>query len=229
MIDEPLVVPVSPGSALVRLTQVKAALQRHAALALALPGDIPARLQRERDNLLNALETDQPATIASALRAAQNCLCQLYETLGQLSPNLAPTLPASAEDEAGLTAHGASPNGMASVAQPTSLYSALGFPDPAQTAVQTVDIQSVLATFSKPVRQVLTTLAFQDAPRATAYWLVEVRFLRGERLEDYLIETSAPLFPRLRLPLGPHTFRIESRNSQHFTISDDFTVEVPAL
>ena len=92
-----------------------------------------------------------------------------------------------------------------------------------------MDVQSVLVTFSKPIGQVLTTFAFQDAARATAYWLIEVRFLRGERLEDYLIETSAPLFPRLRLPLGSHTFRIESRNSYDFTVSDDFTVEVPAL
>lgn len=226
MIDEPLVVPISPGSALVRLTQVKGALQQHAALAHALSGFSLERLQQERDSLLSALETNQPATIATALRAAQNCLHQVYETLGSLNPDLATALPASA---GGATEHGASPNGVVTVAPPTNLYSVLGFPDPTQTGVQPVDIQSVLATFSKPVRQVLTTLSFQDAPRATAYWLIEVRFLRGERLEDYIIETSAPLFPRLRLPLGPHTFRIESRNSYHFTVSDDFTIEVPAL
>ncbi|MDQ3812337.1 MAG: hypothetical protein M3347_00130 [Armatimonadota bacterium] len=198
MIDEPLIVPLSPGAALVRLAQVKGAIQRHAAVTPLFAPDAPARLQKTRDDLLAMLEADDRAGVEGALRIAQNDLRQLYETLCQ---------------EATATA---------------DAFTALGFPPPRQ-GLQPVDVSTVIATFSMPVRQVLTTLSFQDAGGATAYWLREVRTLHGQPIEDPIVENYAPIFMRLRLSIGPHIFRIESRNAGEFTISDQFTIEVPSL
>lgn len=207
MTDEQLIVPVSPGSALVRLTQVKGALQRHSHIAETLPADTTTQLQQERENLLRSLETDEAASIQSELRVAQEHLRGIYETLCQTND--------------------AGSNGTAT--GPSQFCTALGFPDPRENRVQPVNAQTVLATFSKPARQILTAFSFQEAAGAIAYWLVEVRFLRDERLEDFLVESTAPLFTRLRFPCGTHTFRIQTRNLSEAVMSEDFTIEVPAL
>ncbi|MBV9467757.1 MAG: hypothetical protein JO316_06775 [Abitibacteriaceae bacterium] len=207
MTDEQLIVPVSPGSALVRLSQVKGALQRHSHIAEALPAATITQLQQEQETLLRALEVNEAASIQSGLRVAQEHLRSIYETLSQ--------------------AHTPYANGTAAgQSHPCSI---LGFPDPRESQVQPVNAKTVIATFSKPARQVMTALSFQEAAGAIAYWLVEVRFLRDERLEDFMVESTAPLFTRLRLPCGPHTLRIQTRNLSEAVMSEDFTIEVPAL
>jgi hypothetical protein len=60
MIDEPTVIPVSPGAAVARLSQVAGALQKNADIAAALPSETAAQLRSQRDALLQALENDAP-------------------------------------------------------------------------------------------------------------------------------------------------------------------------
>lgn len=192
MIDEPLVTPVSPGSALVRLAQVAGALQRSPQAATLLPAEAIASLQKARQTLEEAVEAGDYTAVRPALRDAQQVLRGLYQSLG---------------GEAAAPIFGL----------------------PIGTAVQPVNIATICATFTRPERQVLTTLAFDDALGATAYWLHELRELRGQILEDSILETLSPVFPRLRLPIGPHRFRIESRNPSESVTSAEFSVEVPPL
>jgi hypothetical protein len=201
MIDEPLVVPVSPGSALVRLAQVGGALQRHAHIARALPEDALQQLQSRRGELLAAIESGERGRTADTLRAAQNSLRQLYEAVCQ--------------------------PGLWSADETPAVYAALGFPDPLRSGLQTVDVSTVLVTFSMPHRQVLTTLSFQDAPGATAYWLRMIRVINGMEAEDPTVSSYAPIFTRQRIPSGPHRLRIESRDNSTFKISEEFQIVVP--
>jgi len=198
MRHEPLIAPVSPGAALARLAQVTGALERHPAFAQALPADAIAQLQGARDALLRALEADEAISIVTALGAAQDQLCRLYQQL------------------------------IAAAVEP-AFYAALHFPDPAQAVLQAIDTGTIIATFSMPAAQVLTSIAFLDAPGATAYWLHELRVINGEIAQDAMLESYTPLFPRVRLPCGTHVFRIESRNPSCSVFSDEFTIEVPVL
>jgi hypothetical protein len=201
MIDEPLIVPVSPGAALVRLTEVGGALQRRADIARALPEDALQQLQSTRGDLLAAIESGARGAIEETLRAAQNHLRLLYEAACQ--------------------------PGLWSADEAPSVYAALGFPDPLRNGLQTVDVGTVLATFSMPRRQVLTTLSFRDAPGATAYWLREIRVINGLEVEDPTVSSYAPVFMRQRMPSGGHRLRIESRDASTFKISAEFEITVP--
>ena len=198
MRHEPLVAPVSPGTALARLAQVGGALERHPTIAQVLPPDAVSQLQSHRESLLQALEADDAAFTVAALKNAQDHLCHIYEQV---------------------VAAGAEPGA----------YAALRFPDPSQESLQPIDTSTVIATFSMPVAQVWTTITFLDAPGATAYWLHEVRTINGQLAQDAMLESNAPLFPRVRIPSGSHVFRIESRNPSHSVLSDEFTIEVPVL
>jgi len=197
--------PVSPAAAVVRLSQVKGALARQNSLAGLFSPDTPAQLQSTLDNLLNAIETGDHAAVADAFQAAQRELCRLYEALCQ----------STGEGEA--------------AANLSAAFAALSFPPPGLRIVQPVDVTTVFATFTKSERQVLTTLVFEHAAGATAYWLREVRTLHGEPIDDHLLESYSPVFTRVRLAIGPHVFRIETRNPRQFTVSEPFTIEIPAL
>lgn len=201
MIDEPLVVPLSPGDALVRLAQVAGALERHPHIVRSLPDDTARQLQHDRDALLQAVGSADRAAVGSALRNAQNRLRRLYETVCQ---------PGLWDEE-----------------QTGAVYRALGFPDPLKSAVQAVDAASERATFSCPQRQVLTALSFEAAPGAVGYRLREIIEIAGEEVEDQLVTSDAPLFRRLRLAVGPHRLRIESRDASSIALSDEFQIEVP--
>jgi hypothetical protein len=201
MNDEPLVVPVSPGSALVRLAQVGGALQRHDNIARALPDDALHQLHSRRGELLAAIESGERGAIEDTFRAAQNHLRRLYEAVSQ--------------------------PGLWSADEAPAVYAALGFPDPLRNGLHAVDVSSVLVTFSMPHRQVLTTLSFQDAPGATAYWLREIRVINGLEVEDPTVSSYAPIFTRQRMPSGPHRLRIESRDNSTYRISEEFEIIVP--
>jgi hypothetical protein len=113
----------------------------------------------------------------------------------------------------------------------------LGFPDPENKIkdfVAPVDLSTVVATHYKPQKQVFTTISFEEAHGATAYWLFEIRSLsnapKGEdEAVDALLENYAPYFSRVRLPVGKHRLVIESRNPSKSTRSEEFELEVPAL
>lgn len=194
-IDEPLIVPLTPGETLVRLSQ----------LAAHLDGDISRQiepLRAARTELLNALEVDDQAAVKSTLYEAQQQLASLYEAVK--------------DDETQCTT--------------------LGFPLPRfiddALAIAAVDVATVTATFSLTGKQILTSLSFERAANAKSYWLHEVRHFQDspeERVEDAVIENSAPLFDRLRLPSGPRVLRIKSRNPSAFVLSEEFTIEVPYL
>lgn len=225
MIDEPLVIPFSPGAALVRLAQIEGVLKRHPDIARALSSEavsqgtveapkragsleLASSLQEARHNLVQALSDGDHTTVATTFAAAQNRLLGCYQ----------------AACEAGRWQE-------SSVTQDQALKT-LNFPDPQQkrdSLVEAVEVQSVLATYFKPQRQVLTTIAFQDAAGATAYWLSEIRVVAGEDYEDHLIENYAPVFSRVRLPIGKHRLRIESRNLHARSVSQEFTIDVPDL
>jgi len=207
--DETLVRPVAPGEAIVRLAQVSGGLQRHAAIAALLPQAAPSNLQKHRAALLDALESGNHTRIAGALHEAQDELRRLYISLCRplLEDDLSPE----------------------SAAERLAQLAALGFPDPRVTDAQPVDVATVITTFSLIRGQVVTTLHFQEAPAATAYWLHEVRYFDDERLEDAILESPAPLFPRVRLALGKRHLRIKSRNAHTSVISEEFTITVPDL
>lgn len=201
MIDEPLVVPLSPGDALLRLTQVAGALERHPHLAQALPAETVGQLYHDRDALLQAIGADEHSAVESALRGAQNRLRDLYEAARRPS--------------------------LWSEEQAKTVFRALHFPDPLNRTVQAADAASVIATYSCPQRQVLTALSFEHAPGAVGYWLREIRLIAGEEVEDHLVESDGPVFRRVRLSVGPHRLRIESRDASHIALSDEFQIEVP--
>ncbi len=113
----------------------------------------------------------------------------------------------------------------------------LGFPDPEikiKDFVATVDTTTVVATHYKPLKQIFTTISFEEAHGATAYWLFEIRSLsnapKGEdEAVDAILENYAPYFSRVRLPVGKHRLVIESRNPSKSTRTEEFELEVPAL
>jgi len=200
MTDEPLIRPVTAGTALVRLSEVLGALKRHSALLAALPHGISEDLCKRREALLDAVEQGPPKALESTFIAAQTALQQLHETISQ-SPD---------KEEA------------------AQYLVALGFPDPTLFGeVQPINIGSLLITFSRPKKQVLTTFAFREAAGAMAYWLHEIRFLRDERLEDPIVQNYAPIFQRVRVAPGPRTFRILSRDTHKSVASEEFSFKVP--
>lgn len=200
MTDEPLIRPITAGTALVRLSEVLGALQRDSALSAALPQSVQDTLVERRTVLLSAIEDDSSLALESAFIAAQNALLQLYGEICQ---------------------------GADSDAASEQLVQ-LGFPDPKQRGdVQIIDVSTLLVTFSRPKKQVLTTFSFREAAGAMSYWLHEIRFLRDERLEDPIVQNYAPLFQRVRIAPGPRTFRILSRNIHHSVASQEFSFKVP--
>lgn len=205
MLEDPLIAPVSPGAALERLSHVAGALSRIPQLEASLQAQEPlaAQLLPLRDALLEALSAGEAEPIRAAFAEAQSALRRTYEALCQPG-----TLP---PDEA------------------ANIFRALRFPDPLQERVSTVDVSTVVVTFSKPERQVMTTIAFSDAPGAIGYRLREVRYLRGEELEDDTVSSYQPQFRRVRLPIGLHHFRIESRDLSVTALSELFSFEVPDL
>ncbi len=202
MTDEPLIVPPSPGAALTRLAYVEGVLKRHADIASALPQDAASQLRQAREALLEALNSGERETVAEALKTAQSRVRRLYENLCQ---------PGLWEEDG----------------QVEKVFSLFNFPDPLQPSVQAIDVSSVLATFSCPQRQIMTAIAFDEAPGALAYWLRETRPVQGEDVVDYLLERYSPLFLRVRLPIGPHRFQIESRDHSHVALSEEFVIVVP--
>lgn len=159
-------------------------------------------LRAARADLLNALETADHAAVGSTLLAAQQRLWELYQA----------------------------------VSENQTMCAALGFPTPDfsrdEMSIAPVDTSTVTATFTLIGKQILTSISFERAANATSYWLHEVRHFQDaleERVEDAVIEKSAPLFDRLRLPSGPRVLRIKSRNLSAWVLSDEFTVNVPHL
>lgn len=200
MTDEPLIRPVTAGTALVRLSEVLGALKRHDGMLGALPQGVRDDLCNRREALINAIERGSSKTLESTFIAAQTALLQLYETISQNSDTDAAA----------------------------RYLEVLGFPNPAHSGeVQPIDIGSLLVTFSRPKKQVLTTFAFREAAGAMAYWLHEIRFLRDERLEDPIVQNYAPLFQRVRIAPGTRTFRILARDTHKSVASEEFSFKVP--
>lgn len=205
MTDEPLIRPVTAGTAITRLSEVIGALKRHSTLLGTLPQGIAEELHNCREALLKALEhatfDNTPSkSLESAFIAAQGTLHQLYETVKK----------------------GSNPDAVA------EHLVQLGYPDPTHAGeVVPIDLSTLLVTFSRPKKQVLTTFAFREAAGAMAYWLHEIRFLRNERLEDPIVQNYAPLFQRVRIVPGPRTFRILSRNLHGSVASAEFSFKVP--
>ncbi len=202
MTDEPLIVPPSPGAALTRLALVEGVLKRHADIADALSQDAEGQLKQARESLLNALNSGEREAVADALKTAQNRVRRLYESLCE--PGL--------WNEEG---------------RAEKVFALFNFPDPLRPGVQAIDVSSVVATFSCPQRQIMTSLAFDEAPGALAYWLRETRVVQGEDVVDYMLERYSPLFLRVRLPIGPHRFQIESRDNSRVALSEEFVIVVP--
>jgi len=121
----------------------------------------------------------------------------------------------------------------ATSAQKTERLVRLGFPDPlieAKDYVGPVDISTVVVSHFKPLKQVFSTISFEEAHGATAYWLLEIRVLGdGSEAFDAIVENYAPYFSRVRLPIGRHRFVIESRNPSKHARTREFEVEVPEL
>ena len=198
--DEPIIIPVTPGEILVRLSRLIGRLNDSASDTAAAQIE---SLQSVRAEVLNALEGGDESAIASTLASAQKQLASFYESFQN--------------DEARCETFG--------VPSPGSVAEA--------TALASVDIETVTATFSLSGKQVLTSIAFERAAGATAYWLHIVRYWDEngvtQRVEDPVLESLAPLFPRVRLPVGKQILRLKSRNLSVSALSPEFTIEVPDL
>jgi len=199
MTEEPLVMPYTLGAALERLSHIRGAVARDAELAAALPAATPEHLHRAREALILALESGDQATKQKALGTAQSYLRQLLETLAQ--PGL--------------------------FADSAQKFALLGFPDPLSDKLAPVDVSTVVTTFSRPDRQMFTTIAFEASPGARGYRLRETRHIEGEDFVDDTLESLTPVFRRARLPIGVHRLAIESRNASGFVMSEEFQVIVP--
>ena len=164
-------------------------------------------LQTAKANLLAAIESGGRGAVGSTLHAAQAELSGLYQTVKEDAEQCA----------------------------------RLGFPVAEFVAdeysIAPIIIDSVTATFTITGKQILTSIAFERAANARFYWLHEVRHFpthnphqqAAERVEDPVIESSAPFFDRLRLPSGPRVLRIKSRNLSTSVLSEEFTIHVPFL
>jgi hypothetical protein len=200
--DEPSIAPPTPGAAVVRLSQVIGALRSASPKANDVPSMVE-KLASARGALLEAAERGEK--LGTVFGNAQNALRQLYAQTIESQPD---------EDSRALA------------------LMHLGFPDPrliASESVLPIDVSTVVATHFKPERQVFTTISFDEAHGATAYWLLEVRYFGGERIVDGVLENYAPQFSRVRIPVGTHHFIIQSRNSHYSAKSAEFTLEIPQL
>lgn len=204
--DESTIAPPSPGAALVRLSQVIGALRR-SPYSNSVPesAETLARpLIIARESLYKAIESGE--NVGTPFADAQKSLQELFANIVQKH----------AED---------------TDLQAQALLN-LGFPDPrllADARVAAIDISTVVVTHFKPVKQVFTTLAFDEAHGATAYWLHEKKWVCDEPYIDAVIENWAPQFPRIRMPVGKHTLIIESRDTSYSVMSQEFEIEVPKI
>lgn len=203
MTEDPLVAPTTPGAAFERLLHVSSVFYRDVPELREIGETHFHPLEEASEMLLVALRVADQQRTRTAFEYAQIVLRRLYETLcqpGILPPETAP-----------------------------QIFAALRFPDPHATGVAAVDVSTVFVTHSKPFKQVLTTIAFSDAPGAVGYRLREIRYLRGEELSDDTVASYQPQFRRVRLPIGEHHFRIESRDQSVIAVSEQFTIQVPPL
>ncbi len=197
--DEPSICPATAPAALWRLERLAGALERETAFE-AMP-IYQKSLAQARESLAEAAHAGRNPQ--AELLAAQLAIRAAYD---------------AAAPDAALTAR-------------------LGFPDPAidiKDYVAPVDTSTVVATHFKPQKQVFTTISFEEAHGATAYWLFEIRSLANapegeDETVDAIVENYAPLFSRVRLPIGKHRLVIESRNPSKSTRTAEFELEVPAL
>jgi hypothetical protein len=200
--DESTITPPTPAAALFRLKQLEGSLRRNLDKANLVPIN-GQDLALAVDSLQEAVSNGD--LLGTAFKNAQKSIQDVYNAV------ITSTLEADAKNE---------------------LVVALGFPDlnrTDQTWVQQVDVASVVATHFKPKKQVFTTLAFNEAHGATAYWLHEIRVVDGDDIMDAILENWAPVFPRVRMPVGKHRLVIESRNTSYAVMSEEFELEVPAL
>ena len=204
--DESTITPPNPGAALVRLSQVIGSLRR-SPLSNSVPENaegLASPLLEARERLHKAIESGE--NVGTAFSRAQKSLQNLFARVCETH----------LED---------------ADAQAQVLIS-LGFPNPrliAEARVSPVDVSSVVATHFKPIKQVFTTIAFDEAHGATAYWLHEKKMIDGEPYIDAVIENWAPQFTRIRMPVGKHCLIIESRDPSYSVMSREFEIEVPKI
>ena len=204
--DESTITPPNPGAALVRLSQVIGALHR-SPYSNSVPENaesLARPLIIARESLYKAIESGD--NVGTPFADAQKSLQELFAHIAQKHA-----------DNADVGAQ--------------ELLS-LGFPDPrllADARVAAIDVATVVVTHFKPVKQVFTTLAFNEAHGATAYWLHEKKWVCDEPYVDAVMENWAPQFPRVRMPVGKHTLIIESRDSSYSVMSQEFDIEVPKI
>ena len=198
-IDEPLVIPTNADFALLRLSQVGGVLRREPKIAESLDAISADEIFTSRDALLGAIESGDAAQIETALRGAQQTLWQVYQAARAIEPS---------ENAARVLA-------------------ALNFPTAPDAGPQPIDISTVIATHAQPARQIVTTIAFQAAPGATHYWLIELRDFGDQTVADETLDTPHPAFRRVRMGPGERRFLIRSRDASHAVDSDEFTLMIP--
>ena len=204
--DESTITPPNPGAALVRLSQVIGVLHRPPySNSVPEKAETLARpLFTARESLYKAIERGE--NLGTPFADAQKSLQELFAHIAQT--------------------HAADGD-----AQAEALLN-LGFPDPrliAEARVAPIDVSSIVVTHFKPVKQVITTIAFDEAHGATAYWLHEKKFIAGEPYVDAVMENWAPQFPRVRMPVGKHILIIESRDASYSVMAPEFEIEVPKI
>ena len=203
MSDEPLICPVTPGTALCRLSEVAGALERHFA-----PPEWPGTLRQARGALETALETGETERVAGALHAAQGKLSACYDAVCAL------------DDAAPLCAAlGFPAPGKAS------------FKERFVAAVDVATLQVTYTRFGKQVLTNFSFRDAQGATAYWLHEIRYIDGDRSEwaRLEDAILESYSPQFTRVRMGAGTRHFVIESRNPHTSAYSAEFTLEVPSL
>ncbi len=208
--DEPSVRPATPPATLWRLARLRGALERETAWnAMPIYQESLARAQKRLE-----LAAQTSPNVGEALAGAQAAIYAVYEA-AQGSPSKS-----ERQDEG---------------EEAAERLIRLGFPDPRfkekeKDRVGPVDVSTVVTTHFKPAKQIFTTISFEEAHGATAYWLLEIRVLGdGTEAIDAIVENYAPYFSRVRLPIGKHRFVIESRNPSKHARTEEFELEVPVL
>ena len=200
--DETTITPPSPAAALFRSWQIEGKIGAPNPKAKIVP-ELAQELASSREALQEAISHGEK--LGTAFSNLQKSIQKIYAHILEM--------PVEPQER-------------------SELMKSLGFPDlerTEQTWVQMVDISKVVATHFKPKKQVFTTLAFEEAHGATAYWLHEIRVVDGEDIVDAVVENWAPQFSRVRMPVGKHRLIIESRNSAYAVMSPEFEIEVPQL
>lgn len=198
--DEPLICPVTPGTALVRLSEVIGAFSSETTKANS---ENLAALRAAREELTAALENGEQDAITQALRASQDALIACYS---QSDADFCLSAAYPPPEKVSYKERHLEPVDLSSLQ-----ITCARFGKQVMVSFAFRDAPGATAYWLREVRYI---------DNEQSEWA---------RLEDQIVQSYAPLFSRVRLGSGTRHFRIEARNPSGGIVTDEFTIEVPEL